>query len=306
MSKVKNLKVVCPSCSAQKSVKIGILPDVKQFSGRLLDAPLHGGSLYVCQKCFLKFRYPLLTEDEYGLLYDNATPSSWPSDVFRKDWDLIAKFINANIPADSRVLDFGCWTGGLLSKIGSKYQRFGVEVNSSAGEIASERIGGKVWKCLDGMPDDLEFDVITIVDVIEHLPDPRKIVKQLLNKLRENGYMLIVTGDADNFVWRLSGANWWYCFHPEHIAFISEKWARRFEKEGGFKIEAVVKFQHGKFPLPIYLLRVAQMFIYSLTPRFYFRLFGVVRRILNRKGEVVGPAGVGLFKDHILVVVAKR
>jgi len=36
-----------------------------------------------------------------------------------------------------------------------------------------------------------------------------------------------MTGDSNNFFWKLSGVKWWYSTFPEHIAFISKLWASK-------------------------------------------------------------------------------
>jgi hypothetical protein len=60
-----------------------------------------------------------------------------------------------------------------------------------------------------------------------------------------DGVLIVTTGDADNFLWNRFGANWWYCYHPEHIAFVSKAWFGHFAEKGGWTVARCATFRRG-------------------------------------------------------------
>ncbi|NJR76205.1 MAG: class I SAM-dependent methyltransferase [Scytonema sp. CRU_2_7] len=56
-----------------------------------------------------------------------------------------------------------------------------------------------------------QYDVVTMFDILEHLYNPRNVFQNLVSLVKEKGYVLIETGDTDNY-WpqRYGIENWWY------------------------------------------------------------------------------------------------
>ena len=81
-----NKEAACPSCEGQEVDFIGKLQKSYQFAGERLEIFLPGGNLYDCRSCFLKFRFPVQTEDSYNRLYDNSAVTTWVSETVRPDW----------------------------------------------------------------------------------------------------------------------------------------------------------------------------------------------------------------------------
>lgn len=187
----------CPSCGTTNPTCVGRLPDSEWFSGTRLTHPLPGGYLYRCRECRLKFRYPIQTSATYSALYDNAKTNTWQSNTLRPDWDLIIEQIKAHAPLGGRVLDFGCYSGGLLSKLDRHYERFGVEVNHDAACVAEQTAHAQVWNSLHEIPSDVRFTAIVLSDVIEHVPDRGALLNILASRLANNGIVLVTTGDAN-------------------------------------------------------------------------------------------------------------
>lgn len=297
----------CPSCAAAEPRRIGSLPRAQQFAGGDVDGALPGGSLYGCLSCGLKFRYPVLAAAQYDALYDNDSPSAWQDGPCgRQDWSLITEYVAQHAGAGASVLDFGCDTGGLLDRLGSHRPRFGVEINARARKAAAERTGARVVATLDSLPPGRKFDVVTAVDVIEHFSDPGRTLESLLDMTSESGMLIVTTGDADALLWRLTGSRWWYCFFPEHLAFISERWVRAWLLRADRNAALVVsdRFRYVRLSAPRYALQACLALLYFVAPQGYIGLVGRIRRMLGR-GPAVQAPGVGLSKDHLFLVIRK-
>ncbi len=82
------------------------------------------------------------------------------------------------------VLDAGCGTGILLQQISEAYPKTiltGSEYSSEGIEFAKKRLPDADFHVLDLSKDSLHrtFDLITCIDVIEHIPDDRTALKNL-------------------------------------------------------------------------------------------------------------------------------
>jgi SAM-dependent methyltransferase len=104
----------------------------------------------------------------------------------------------------SKILDAGCGTGGnldLLSSLGCDVT--GLEMEPDAAEIARSKSGKAVY--IGSLPDqipfaDESFDLIVLLDVLEHIEDDIGTLASLTAKLKPGGNLLI-TVPAFSFLW---------------------------------------------------------------------------------------------------------
>ena len=288
---------ICPDCGTDRLANLGPLPSVSFFAGLVSDRPLPGGELFRCHVCDLRFRWPLLPD--YAALYDNAGVESWSAGSLRHDQRLVMQLLET-IPGACKVLDFGCYTGGFLA-------------NSTPASIASASRSHKGRQdrpracgcarvtALDEFPDELTFDAIVSMDVVEHVASPRALLQHLHRRLKPNGRLAFSTGDGSSLLWRLVASRWWYCYFPEHIAFISPRWLRFHAPRLGFTIASVQRFNYlqghaetapGWSAWIKYLLRPGRH---------------AAKRAghLARHGSDMGVPGIGLTRDHLLVQLAR-
>jgi len=103
-----------------------------------------------------------------------------------------------------KVLDIGCGTGETMSFVKSFLKNpdvIGVDNSQVAVNFATKR-GHKVIKvnALKLPFEDNSFDVILILDVIEHIKDDRELLSEAKRVLRPGG-KIIVTAPALQFIW---------------------------------------------------------------------------------------------------------
>lgn len=296
----------CPDCNGTDLKVIGPLHGVQVFAGRRARIPLPDSKLYLCRECELRFRTPILSAHEYDHLYDNDEALSWADTTDRVDWSLITRYLSANVPVGASILDFGCYTGGLLGRLDARYSRKGIEINAAARALASERLGAEMLPSLEAVPPGEKYDVVTAVDVIEHFPDPGRMILALLSVLKVGGVLIITTGDSDSPFGRAMGSRWWYCFFPEHLSFISERWARRWlsTTKCPATLVTVERFRHVRLTVLRYASQVVMSAFYILAPDLYVRLIEWTKRMIGRD-PAVHPPGAGLTRDHIFLVIRK-
>lgn len=295
----------CPSCESPALERLGDLQDSSFFAGVPTPQVLAGGALFRCTNCCLKFRFPIETDATYARLYDHDQDSIWTDAIPRPDWDLIVSYIDKFGTTGKRVLDFGCNMGGLLARLADDNEKFGVEINRAAAAIAEAKHGVTVWPSVQEIPAEQRFDVIVAVDAVEHLPSPAKLIEELSGRLSPGGCLILTTGDANNKWWERFGANWWYCFNPEHIAFISRSWLEHLENQGSLVVTDYKLFRYRKLGAVASVVHAFFMVFYGLFPSAYLFLRNTLRRLLGQP-DVASVPGNGVSADHLFVVLQQN
>jgi SAM-dependent methyltransferase len=121
-----------------------------------------------------------------------------------------------------RVLDVGCWDGAVLADFPSTWTRHGIEPHPRAASLASAR-GLHIFNTsLESAPLVANtYDVIALLDVLEHLENPLAALKQLSTALAPGGFLVALTGNAASFGARLYKGSWYYSNYSEHISFFT-------------------------------------------------------------------------------------
>ena len=108
----------------------------------------------------------------------------------------------SKLKSDSKILDVGCGTGGTtlaLRKFGLVY---GTDSSLSALKYSNQRGLDKVLKSsVYDLPfKDETFDLITILDSLEHIEDDLRVLKELKRILKKDGILFIAV-PAFQFLW---------------------------------------------------------------------------------------------------------
>jgi SAM-dependent methyltransferase len=154
------------------------------------------------------------------------------------------------IPGSRQILDVGCGTGMMLSELTRYGDAFGVDASEDALEACRSR-GLKQVQRADSPPLPFEresFDVITVLDVLEHLDDDVGMLGDLHRLLRPGG-LLLVTVPAYMFLWGPHDEI------NEHRRRYTEPQLRRGLVEAGFRASRTTYFNTLLFP-PIAALRL--------------------------------------------------
>ena len=91
-------------------------------------------------------------------------------------------------------------------------------------------------------------DTVVMLDVIEHLPDPRETLQVVSEKLRRGGYLLLTTGDFSSLAAKLLGTNWRLMTPPQHLWFFTPESLRALGDSVGLEV-IDVKYPFKKVPL---------------------------------------------------------
>lgn len=108
------------------------------------------------------------------------------------------------LDSDARILEAGCGTGGNLYALQRRGRVSAFEPHPTGVEIARTRHPD--IEILDGeLPDhlpfaDKSFDLVVVLDVLEHIEDDRASLESLVRMTKPGGYLLL-TVPAHPFLW---------------------------------------------------------------------------------------------------------
>jgi SAM-dependent methyltransferase len=113
-----------------------------------------------------------------------------------------------------KAFDIGCGTGELLDRLAAsgRFVTVGMDLNPHALEIVRQN-GHRV---VSELPTGEQFSVVTMLDVVEHLPDPRGGVEDAWRLVEPGGLLVLATPDGGSLPAARAGTYWSHCKPPEH------------------------------------------------------------------------------------------
>jgi 2-polyprenyl-3-methyl-5-hydroxy-6-metoxy-1,4-benzoquinol methylase len=160
-----------------------------------------GVDILECQQCghvFSSFPAAQHNDGFWGEHVEKTDHFYWSKARGRMHRDFFRKFMDGR---SGRLLDMGCGLGYFVNAAGQlpKWQAFGCEISPAAVQYARETLGLRNVCCGRLEKADFpghSFDIITMWDVLEHVPDPDPLLRRCGELLRENGFLFIRTPNA--------------------------------------------------------------------------------------------------------------
>ncbi len=157
-------------------------------------------------------------------------------------WRLEVETIGELAPNGGNALDVGCGDGAFLTMLGGDWQRHGVEINPQRAELARAKGIDVLVSSIAEAEFPLEFDLITMYEVIEHIYRPADALKKVGTMLARDGLLVVSTPDSESALAKLRGPAWWSYHYPPHVFFFGHSTFEKLVKDLGFRI---VRKRHG-------------------------------------------------------------
>jgi 2-polyprenyl-3-methyl-5-hydroxy-6-metoxy-1,4-benzoquinol methylase len=201
-----------------------------------------------CSGCGTLFLDPLPDSEQVAKLYSQdyfggATKGHGYVDYDVDKEAMRSVFVN-HIKKFERILgqkgklfDVGAATGFFI-KIAHDHgwKAEGIDISEYASQIARSR-GINVVKGTIYDANSVElYDIITMWDVIEHVPDPLSHLLKANSLMRRGGLIAINTPDSGSTFSRIMGKRWHLFVPPEHIWYFNQKSIEILLNKAGFEV----------------------------------------------------------------------
>jgi SAM-dependent methyltransferase len=225
----------CPGCLAGAGIAVG---------------EVHGFAIRMCPECRTLFtaRLPGAGEDkDYACFYAEGRNVAVPDFVLARLEETVASLAPYRSSLN-RWLDIGCGTGTLLRAVANAgWDELGTEVAPAAAEAV--RAAG--FDVLVGGTGDLDlpaagFDVVSMVEVIEHVPEPDDLLTAAGRLLRPGGALYLTTPHGRGLSARVLRAGWSLVTPPDHLQLFSIHGLRVALARAGLDVRSVAT--HGLNP----------------------------------------------------------
>jgi len=210
---------------------------------------------------------------------------------------LIRLFVRQDRKSDLRILEVGCGTGGNLAMLKQFGAVTATECDEEARSIAKGKSGIEIR---DGRLPELaeiteeDFDLIVLLDVLEHVEDDLGALRSLARRHGEKG-RLLVTVPAHPWLWSA---------HDEthhHFRRYTRATLRNVAEDAGYTIEAMGYYNSLLFPLVI-LVRFLKKALGRDTADDAMpgpAVNGILKNIFALERNIVGripmPTGLSLY-----------
>ena len=151
--------------------------------------------------------------------------------------------------------------------------------------------------------------MVTAFDVIEHTHNPMDILAKLAGVTRDNGIVIVSTGNSDAPSWRLLGGRYWYCVIGEHLSFINPNWCAWAAPRVGLELKQTITFSHANATWWQRIVDVAKNLLYAVFPRGFawLRMMGLGgEEYRGHKDLLSYPPNWMSAKDHFICLFVKK
>ncbi len=214
-------------------------------------------------------------------------------EVLRSEFAAAIRYLCHFAPPGGKLLEIGCAYGYFLLEAQAQYQCVGIEISPSAADAARARglqvATGEVTPAV--LAAHAPFDVVVLLDVIEHLPDPAGTITLVIEHLAPRGVVMLTTGDWASLLARLTGRWWRLMIPPQHLFFFSlSNLTMLLQRFGLHIIDVQRPFKRVPLPLPLYQAA---------------RIAGPLAPLLRRVADGLPNVGVPINLGDAVRVVAR-
>jgi SAM-dependent methyltransferase len=246
--------VACPLCSGEHRRILVEAPD------RCPDGKGLRFAIVRCLECGLCYTNPRPTSRCIGLFYpQNYKPHQPSEDRARGKWSrrypglphwLMHDQRASELDGTGRLLDFGCGNGRFLEQM----KRFGWKVTGvDICDAVMQRLRRE--RGLDAHAGSLphpdfpprSFDVITMWHSLEHVHNPRQVLRAAHNLLIPGGRLVVAVPNIDSLPFEWFGSAWYGLDVPRHLIHFAPDTLRDMLQSCGFAADPPRMVRHSSW-----------------------------------------------------------
>lgn len=184
-----------------------------------------------------------------------------------------------------RMLDFGCGLGYLLHAMERTWETYGVDISPYAIAQAKQNAPRTRLEILAGnhlpFPDNF-FDLVTALDVLEHIPQPADTLAELFRVSNSGGILVVSVPNLASIGIKWKGKDWVNYRDHSHCSLLTKaEWLDLIQNAGYCNIDSFVDGLYDSPYCPI-VPTLIQHLIFKIPVTL---LFGLGVRFPERYGE---------------------
>lgn len=256
-----------------------------------------GAPVYRCDTC----TYVWLLRDQSNTV-DIMHEMTSRNDSTSTNWVFSRLPEDIRARQDIRVLDIGCWGGDLLGGLPDSWKRVGIEPNLRAAELAQRQGVTVIQEPVEtaSLPEG-QFDLILMLDVLEHLARPMEALHKASHWLAPDGCLFAVTGNGGGLAARLFGGKWYYLNYPEHVGCFTPESIQYALNNAHLEVESMSAEAHQTATFGMTLRKVAARMSGSIR----VSDDGLGRSTHWTKTLILAISRVLRRRDHMVVIARK-
>lgn len=200
----------------------------------------HIESVVTCENCGLTYVNPRLVKDSnvatYSFEQELAYFESTYDLRYRAYKDLVRRLPLWLGREVNTILDIGSGDGVLIEVAReSGIETLGTEIRESLIQLNQKRLGKNavIFQDESQLPVSY-YDIVTMINVLEHLPNPVSMLQLALRVLKPGGILVVHVPDFGGIPARVQGAHWRHIEPLEHLYYFTFKTLRTLMCRVGF------------------------------------------------------------------------
>ena len=146
------------------------------------------------------------------------------------------RWLSMYVKESKRYLDFGCGTGALVHHLNKKnWDAYGIEPSEKARNFSS--VTDCLYPSLATLPQ-INFDVIALWHVLEHLPDAASSLREFQTQLKQGGYLFLALPNFNSYDANYYKDHWAAYDVPRHLWHFSTQGITQLCDKCGFELVA--------------------------------------------------------------------
>jgi len=254
-------------------------------TGKLYE--LKGFNIVKCNQCGFVYVNPRIADEELPKLYssDYFSNREWgyldyeaTAHLRKKNFERWYKDIKPFLKVEKgNVLDIGCASGYFLEVLrGDGWKVQGIELDPRMIDVLKTKSIPAYTNAFDTFQSNEKYHLITLFDVLEHLPDIQDTFKRLSALLHPDGIIALITPNADSTQHKIFGKKWFQLKPMEHIHYFSPSTLKRAVEPHNLKLAEMMK--GGQYADISFLLNRLQQYEYKTLYKvfsFVTKMFGL-------------------------------
>ena len=275
------MSIACEYCSNETFYHSS---NVDAFTGKKFD-------IFFCNHCFI---------GKTNLHKDFELATYYPKNYYGEDGKrfnflfeflvLFARYLRSIFckklfnDNNIKLLDIGCGRGHFIYLMKKKgWSVYGTEFSLSSAEGAKKRVGDDaifVNNDLDELKNvNINFNIITLWHVLEHLENPKKIANLIDEKLINKGFAVIEVPNFDSWQHFIDKNNWIHLECPRHVTHFTKKSLLNLFDNKKFKI---IKSSTSSLEYGFYGMLQSLLNLFLPVPNYLFSLIRSKNAKINK------------------------